>query len=43
MTEDVGSYFIRNAEDAKESWIKMGYIATTCGPFKQTIIQWEEN
>ena len=35
MTEDVGSYCIRNVEDVKESWIEMGYIKTTCGPFKQ--------
>ena len=33
----------KGVEDAKESWIKMGNIATTCEAFEQTIIQWEEN
>ena len=28
----------KGAEDAKESWIKMGNIATNYGPFQQTII-----
>ena len=33
----------KGVEDAKESGIKMGNIATTCEAFKKTIIQWEEN
>ena len=28
------------AKDVKKSWIKTGSIATTCGSFEPTIIQW---